>query len=80
MRALLFALPFAAWFLWRAFARHTGRDAGLTPWAWLFAAGAVLVALSLMATAVFQRDNRGETYVPADTAADGSVVSGHYEK
>jgi membrane protein YdbS with pleckstrin-like domain len=80
VRAVLFALPFAVWFVWREIARRTGRDVGSTPWAWLFAAGAVLAALSLMATVVFQRDNRSETYVPADTTADGEVVSGHYEK
>nr|QQZ52122.1 hypothetical protein JKL49_23895 [Phenylobacterium glaciei] len=42
-RALLMALPFGLWFLWREIARRTGREMGSTPWAWLFAAGAVLL-------------------------------------
>ena len=79
-RLLLIAVPFIAWFIWREVARRTGRDIGSTPWGWLFAAGCVLAALSLMATAFFQADNRRETYVPADTTADGGVVSGRFEE
>jgi hypothetical protein len=80
LRALLIALPFAVWFAWREVARRTGREMGSTPWAWLFAAGALLLGLSLMSTAVFHGDNRGETYVPAEPEADGSVSTGHFEK
>jgi len=79
-RAALMALPFGLWFLWREIARRTGREMGSTPWAWLFAAGALLLGVSLMATAVFHGDNRGEVYVPAEAASDGSVTPGHYEK
>lgn len=78
-RLLLFSLPFAIWFVWREIARRTGRPMGATPWPWLFAAGAVLAALSLMATVAFQRDNRRETYVPAEAGADGRVSPGHFE-
>lgn len=53
---------------------------GSTPWAWLFAAGAMLLGLSLMATAVFHGDNRGEVYVPAEVLQDGRVTPGHFEK
>jgi len=79
-RGLLLALPFAAWFAWREVAHRTGRPMGSTPWAWLFAAGMVLVGVSLMATAVFHADNRAETYIPATTGPDGRVSPGHFEK
>lgn len=78
-RALLVALPFAAWFIWRAWARRTGREMGATPYAWLFAAGALLVGLSLMATVVFHKDNRGERYVPAEAQPDGEVTGSRFE-
>ena len=80
IRALLVALPFALWFLWREVARRSGREMGSTPWTWLFAAGALLLGLSLMATAVFHGDNRGEVYVPAEVTPDGQVSPGHFEK
>jgi hypothetical protein len=79
-RLLLVAFPFAAWFAWREVARRTGREMGSTPWTWLTAAGAVLLGVSLMATAVFHGDNRGEVYVPAEVTAEGHVVPGHFEK
>lgn len=79
-RAALFALPFVVWFAWRTWSRRTGRPMGSTPWPWLFAAGAVLVGMSLMAGAVFHRDNRGEVYVPAEATPSGAVTRGHFEK
>ena len=79
-RGALFLAPFVAWFLWRAWARRTGRPMGSTPWPWLFAAGAFLIGLSLMAGAVFHRDNRGETYVPGEVTASGRVTPGHFEE
>jgi hypothetical protein len=78
-RAILMALPFVIWFVWRAWARRTGREMGATPWGWLIGAGAVLVALSLMATVVFHKDNRGEHYVPAEVLPDGRVTSSRFE-
>ena len=78
VRAVLFALPFIAWFAWRAYARRTGRPHPDTPWAWLIAAGAILAALSLLATGVLQGDNRGKTYVAAETHPDGRVTPGHF--
>lgn len=80
LRALLLALPFAAWFAWRAWAVRNGREMGATPWAWLLAAGLVLVGASLMATAFTHRDNRGQVYVPGEVQADGSVTPGHFER
>jgi hypothetical protein len=80
MRGALLALPFVAWFLWRAWARRTGREMGSTPWPWLFAAGAALVGISLMATAFFRTDNRGEVYVPGEVTRSGAVTEGHFEK
>lgn len=80
IRLALVAAPFAVWFLWRAWARRTGRPMGSTPWPWLTAAGFLLVSLSLIATAVFHRDNRHEAYVPGQVTADGSVSKGYFEK
>lgn len=79
-RGLLLALPFAAWFGWREVARRTGRPMGSTPWPWLLAAGVVLIGLSLMVTALFREDTRGQVYVPPQTLPDGRVAPGHFEK
>ena len=78
-RAILVAVPFVIWFAWRAWAKRTGREMGATPWPWLLAAGAVLVGLSLMATAVFHKDNRSERYVPAEVLPDGKVTGSRFE-
>lgn len=77
-RLLLAAAPFAIYWLWREHARRTGRPMGSTPWGWLVAAGAGLVVLSLMATVMLHRDNRGEVYVPAEASADGHVNKGGF--
>lgn len=79
-RGLLAATPFLVWFIWREVAIRTGRPMGQAPWTWLTAIAGVLLGLSLMVTVVFQRDNRGETYVPAEVTADGRVTPGHFEK
>ncbi len=79
-RLLLIAVPFAIWFVWREVARRTGRPMGATPWVWLVAGAALLLAASLMVTVVFQPDNRNETYIPAEAGADGKVSRGHFEK
>lgn len=80
VRGALFAAPFVVWFLWAAWSRRVGRPMGSTPWPWLTAAAAVLVGLSLMASTVFHRDNRGERYVPGEVAPDGRVSEGHFEQ
>jgi hypothetical protein len=77
-RALLAALPFAVYFLWRAVARR-GEEAEATPWGWLAAAGAALVGLSLMATVLFRPDNRGDVYVPAQAYPGGRVAPGRFD-
>ena len=79
-RGLLLATPFAAWFLWSAWAKRSGRPMGSTPWAWLTGAAGLLVGLSLMGTALFNHDNRTEHYVPGEVAPDGHVSEGHFEK
>jgi hypothetical protein len=79
-RALLIALPFAVWFVWAWWARRTGRPMGSTPYAWLFAAGAFLIGLSLVATVVFHPDNRHDRYVPGEVTPSGAVTKGHFEK
>ncbi|HMO44251.1 MAG TPA: hypothetical protein PKB04_13240 [Phenylobacterium sp.] len=80
VRALLVATPFAAWFLWAAWAKRRGKEIGATPWAWLVAVGGLLFGLSLMITTVFQSDNRGETYVPAEVTESGRVTPGRFEE
>jgi TRAP-type C4-dicarboxylate transport system permease small subunit len=80
LRGALVALPFVAWFIWRAWARRTGREMGSTPYPWLFAAGALLVGISLIATVLFHRDNRGQRYVPGEVTADGRVTEGRFEQ
>ena len=79
IRGSLVLAPFAVWFVWRAVARRSGREMGSTPYAWLAAAGAALVALSLIATVVFHPDNRHERYVPGETTASGTVTNGRFE-
>ena len=80
LRAGLVALPFGLWFVWREVARRTGRPMGSTPWAWLFAVGAILMGLSLMTTVFLHPDNRGSTYIPAEAAADGHIDPGYFKK
>jgi hypothetical protein len=53
---------------------------GSTPWPWLTAAGAALLGLSLMATALFHSDNRGERYIPGEVRSDGRVTEGHFDQ
>ena len=78
IRGSLVLVPFAVWFVWRAWARRSGHQMGSTPYAWLAAAGALLAGLSLIGTAIFHTDNRRETYVPAQTRPDGSVTPGRF--
>ena len=80
IRLLLFAVPFVVWFVWQGVARRSGRPMGSTPYAWLVAAGAGLIGLSLVATVVFHPDNRHGRYVPGEVTADGSVSKGYFEK
>jgi hypothetical protein len=79
-RSALFAAPFLVWFAWAWWAKRTGKPMGSTPWPWLFATGAFLIGLSLMAGAVFHRDNRNEVYVPAETTPSGEVTKGRFEE
>ena len=79
IRAGLVILPFAVWFLWREIARRTGREMGSTPWAWLVATGAALVALSLIASVVLHTDNREQRYVPGEVTPSGEVSKGYFE-
>lgn len=80
LRALLVAVPFVVWFAWAAWARRTGRPMGSTPWPWLVAAAGALVGLSLMASALFHRDNRGDRYIPGEAGTDGRVSTGRFER
>ena len=78
-RALLLALPYLAYALWREVAKRSGRKVGPTPWPWLIGIGAALVGLSLMAIVAFEGDNRGKVYVPAEAHPGGRVTPGHFE-
>jgi hypothetical protein len=80
VRLALVGLPFVIWFVWRAWAKRTGRPMGSTPYTWLLAAGAVLVGLSLLASVVFHPDNRGSRYVPGEAGPGGAVSKGYFEK
>ena len=78
-RLAIAAIPFLVYFAWRRWETHRGREVGAIPWGWLIGAGALLAAISLMATVVFHPDNRGRTYVPPTSQPDGSVSSGRFE-
>ena len=78
LRALVFATPFVAWFVWREAARRSGRPMGSTPWAWLVAAGAILAALSLIGSVVAPGGRGRGTYVPAEVRSDGTVAPGRF--
>ena len=78
-RALLVALPFAAWFAWTWWARRTGRTVPPAPYAWLFLGGMVLMALSLFATALIGDEHTDDRYVPAEVV-DGRVVPQRFEE
>ncbi len=80
IRSILIALPFIIWFAWAEWAKRNGRPMGATPWAWLATASAVLFGLSLMFMVVFQSDNRGEVYVPAEVTEGGRVSPGRFEE
>jgi len=77
IRALLFWSPFAVYFAWRALRRRSGHAVGPAPWAWLFAAGCMVAAVTLIGAASFHGGGTGQ-YVPAQARPDGSVVPGHF--
>jgi type VI protein secretion system component VasK len=78
-RLLLAALPFAVYFVWREWARRTGREMGSTPWGWLVAAGALLVAASLFASVLIRPDNRARDYRPAEAHPGGEITPGGFK-
>ncbi len=80
LRSVLIALPFVVWFVWAEYSKRTGRPMGATPWAWLCTASAILFGLSLLFMVVFQSDNRGEVYVPAEVNEGGRVSPGRFEE
>jgi hypothetical protein len=78
-RAILAALPFAVYFIWRDYARRMGREMGSTPWGWLTGAGALLVALSLFATVLFRPATDARDYRPAEAHPGGAVTPGGFK-
>jgi hypothetical protein len=79
-RFLLAAMPFAGWFIWRAWAIRSGRPMGSTPWAWLFAAAALLFAATLLVSVTLHPDTSHARYVPGEVTPGGAVTAGHFEK
>jgi hypothetical protein len=77
-RAILAVLPFLAYFIWREIARRRGVAMGSTPWGWLVAAAALLVAVSLFLIVAFHPDNRSKVYVPAEAHPGGQVTPGGF--
>ncbi len=78
IEAVLFALPFALWFGWRAIMMRKRGSAPRTPRAALVAAGGVLMVAGLLVFAQGGGGGRGETvYIPAHVV-DGRVVPGRF--
>ncbi len=78
IRLAIFALPFGVYFVWREWARRSGREMASTPWPWLVAAGALLAGLTLIGGVVLHRGPDTGTYVPAEARADGAVTPGRF--
>ena len=78
IRLVFFALPFVGWLVWRWVARLAGRPVQATPWAWLVAGGALLAALTLVASAVLPGAPDTGTYVPGHVRPDGTVTRGYF--
>jgi len=78
-RFLLFLVPFVIWFVWRFIAQRTGREMGSTPWAWLFAAGAILLGISVLALGIWHPVHGKQVYVPAEVTKGGAIAPGHFE-
>ena len=78
VRLVFFALPFAGWLVWRWAARVAGRPVRATPWAWLVAGGALMAALTLVASAVLPRGPDTGAYMPGHVRADGTVTRGYF--
>jgi hypothetical protein len=79
LRLLIIGLPFLGYFLWRAFARRTGRPVGPTPWTWLIGASLGIAVVVMIAAATINSGGTGR-YVPAQTRPDGSVEPGRFEE
>ena len=74
-------LPFALYYAYLQFGRRAARGEALifeqVPWIWLFAAGVLLVGLTVGAMALLDGDEPGKEYVPPRTI-DGTIVPGHF--
>jgi hypothetical protein len=76
LRAVLIAVPFAAWYVYTRFVPAEERRA--PPWPWLLLAGVALVAASTVVTVLVREDNRDAVYVPGEVQPDGSVSEGRF--
>jgi hypothetical protein len=93
-RVILFFVPIALGYIWRAVterraaartdaAPETPAAQGARPmpartWLWLAAAGAILVAASLIGGVFLPHAPDRGTYVPGQVGPGGSVSPGHY--
>lgn len=78
IRALLFAVPFAAYGLYLFLLKHRQIERPATPWAILFVVGLVLVASSFVYLGLTEGETTSGHYV-APKVVNGHVVPGHVE-
>ncbi|MEK7245449.1 MAG: hypothetical protein AAB223_05470 [Pseudomonadota bacterium] len=79
--------PFVVYFGWVWFAARHAAEQGKSapdwrqgPWYWLAAAGLVLFAGALVATALTGGEPPGGVYRPPALGKDGRVIPGHIER
>ena len=77
LRAVLVALPFVVWFVWKKLA---GRTELKPPWTTLFLLGIALAGGSVVATVLSEDDNRDQVYIPAEASESGEVRPGRFEE
>ncbi len=76
-RLLLIALPFVVWYVWSHIDQKRGNPKRTAPRVWLAAIGLLLVAASLLVTGLIGTANdKNATYVPVETAPNGTLVPG----
>ncbi|HXU99388.1 MAG TPA: hypothetical protein VG166_02705 [Caulobacteraceae bacterium] len=89
-RAILFFVPIALGYLWRALSERRAAKSDLAPvrpppapmpartWLWLAALGAVLVGLSLIVGVFLPHEPDRGLYVPGEVRPGGAVTPGRF--